>query len=975
MSLSRLPLLFIFCSLALSAAASAQIPDTLQEATRQWDRVPVIVSFDRSEYPGTIDGPVEATADVRIAWQLSVIGRALGVPESDLVGPAAQDSTLRRSFRSVPLVSMLLTGDQINALLMDPAVASIQLDRVHAPTSNNTIPLVGAAALHSSGLTGAGATVAILDTGVDHEHPMFAGRIVESLCFSSNGAGVTSFCPGGVSSDTTTPNAGDDCPYSGDTNETPVVGCGHGTHVAGIAAGSEFVDPDSGDLLIGVAPEADIIAVNVFSRFTSFCGDFGLSSPCALSYTSDQIAALDWLYVNRASFDLAAHNMSLGGGRYTAYCNSDSRFEIIDLHRTAGAATSISSGNSFFNDAVGAPACIEPAVTVGATTDADVVAEFSNSSTMVDLLAPGVQINSAEPTVDDTLPGRARSISGTSMAAPHVAGAFALLRSANPAATVDQIEAALKATGVAVTEQPSGLTRPRIQVDAAYERLVYVVDTVDDAPDAQPDGLCDDGTGACTLRAAIQESNAQPGVQSIHFDVPGCPNGICVLNITTSGGNPLPDIAAPTVIDGSTQPGNAAVCALDIPERPTYRVVLQGDGAGSGVRLNLGSSGSVVRGLNVRGFSDNLAIIRSNDNVVECNFIGTDETGMVAAANPANGVLLLCDSTGNVIGGSTSASGNLISGHDVDGVQVFAGADCGLMVGNMPSNNAVLGNFIGVAKDGTTPLGNAFSGISFFGAPGESGADGNFVGVLQNGQTVLGNVIGDNRSGIFISGGSDSSDGSDNNLVLGNFLGTDRSGTVDLGNEAGGIDLLLGNGNRIGSGTTGHGNVIAFNAWGVMQAQDAGEGNTISANSIYANAELGIELVDATGTTGVTPNDPGDLDTGANRLQNWPAIAFAEEDAGQLTVVYDVDYESTPLYESIPLTVELFIADEDEGRTLVGSEQFTGPGSPAFVIDAAAFRIGDRLVATATDTEGNTSEFSTPISIVFLDRVFLDDFE
>lgn len=1273
-------LLLLAGTVLFSASTLAQYPDSLTDARDRWERVPVIVSFELSAHPdGGFDGPLGDTADARIAWQLSVLERALGVPVSDLSSPTSQEMLLRRSFRNVPLVSMLLTGEQIDALSADPAIAGIALDRVEPPTSNNTIPLIGAATLHSNGVTGQGTTVAILDTGVDHEHPMFTGRIVESLCFSTNAPGqATSFCPGGANVDTTTPDAGDDCPYSGDS-ETPVAGCGHGTHVAGIAAGAAFTDPGSGDLLIGVAPEAGIIAANVFSRFTDFCGGFGLPSPCTLSYNSDQIGALDWLYTNRASFNLAAINMSLGGGNFSSYCNSDPRFSIINLHRSEGVATAIASGNSGYNSAVGAPGCIEPAVTVGATTDADVVANFSNSAFMVDLLAPGVNINSAEPTIDDTPPGRARSISGTSMATPHVAGAFALLKSAVPTASVDDIETALKNTGVPVTESPSGLVRPRIQVDAAllaldstppvllefsrfspadevtnadglifravfdgdvrnvdvsdfsvsgtsasvveviplvglrefeivvtggdlpgynglvgldlqpgqdiadaagnglagaeppvdqsyildneapaliaFERFdpvdqvtnadtltflarfseamdnvaasdfevtgttatitgvtagagnsqyqlqlsggnlatmngtvglnvaanptvadpagnlllasepgtdqtyslansamiggqisglvgeglvlqnngvddltpvndgpfffptpvsvgesyfvsvathpsnpiqeclvsnpggtgnglpvtnilvnctnvaedqIHVVDTVVDAPDAQLDGFCNDGTGACTLRAAIQEANNQPGMQEIHFDIPACPNGICVLNIATAGGNALPDIQSPTIIDGSTQPGNAAVCTSAIETRPAYRIVLQGDGADIGLRLEQGSDGSVLRGLNVRGFFNNLAIVRGNDNVVECNFIGTDETGLAAAANPANGVILLCDSSGNIVGGTTPAAGNLISGHASDGVQFFAGADCSPTAGNIPSNNAVVGNVIGVARDGITALGNDFSGISFFGEPG---ADGNYVGVLQDGVTVSGNVIGANASGIYIDGDSGGVDGSDDLVILGNIIGTDRSGTVDLGNEFGGVDVVQGSGNTIGGTAPGHGNVIAFNAEGVYLEQDAGEANRISANAIYANLGLGIELVDASGDLGVTPNDAGDVDSGANRLQNFPEITSAEEDVAEITVVYDIDFESAPL------TVEFFIADGDEGRTYVGTQEFTGTGPQSFVVDAESFEIGDRLVATATDPAGNTSEFSPPFEIAFLDRIFRDDFE
>ena len=461
-------------------AHAAQDEQTLNEALATSERVPVIVIFDLPEFEADgLDGPAfDAAADARIARQREVIERALGVSSATLSAPAAQGSPLRREYRSVAMVSMYLSEDEIDALLADPSVADIQLDRPVPPLSNGTIPLIGANTLHSAGLTGAGSTIAILDTGVDHEHPMFSGRILESACFSSTVSGeATSLCPAGAASDTTTADAGDDCAYTGDTG-TVIAGCGHGTHVAGIAAGASFVDTGTGDTLIGVAPGANIVAVQVFSNFTAYCAGFGLAVPCALSYTSDQIAALDWLYTNRATLGLTSINMSLGGGNNTTFCNADSRYTVINNLRTAGVATAIASGNSGYDNAVGAPGCIEPAITVGATDDSDVVASFSNSATMVDMLAPGVSVNSAEPTINDTLPGRARSISGTSMATPHVAGAFALLRAANPSATVQDIETALENTGLSVTESPSGLVRPRIRVNLAHAALDTTAPTV-----------------------------------------------------------------------------------------------------------------------------------------------------------------------------------------------------------------------------------------------------------------------------------------------------------------------------------------------------------------------------------------------------------------------------------------------------------------------------------------------------------------
>jgi len=505
--------------------------------------------------------------------------------------------------------------------------------------------------------------------------------------------------------------------------------------------------------------------------------------------------------------------------------------------------------------------------------------------------------------------------------------------------------------------------------------MTFTVNSVADRPDLALDGICDaggarGGIAECTLRAAIQEANFNPGSDTIEFDIPGCPGGICVIDIATAGDNFLPDIQSPVVIDGSTQPGNAEVCELDIPQRPPYRVVLDGDGQDIGLRLESGSDGSVIRGLNFRNFNNAVQITRSNQNRIECNFIGTDESGMSAAPeNAGNGVFFQCEGTGNIVGGTGVGDGNLISGHAVDGVQFFAAAECGPTAGNIPSGNSVLGNFIGTARDGVTPLGNDFAGVSFFGGPG---ADGNFVGVLPDGATVRGNVIGANAtSGILIDGDASAFDGTDGTAVMGNFLGTDRSGTVDLGNFFGGVDILIGDDNLIGGGSPGMANVIAFNGEGVYIEQDAGTGNRIQQNRIYDNTGLGIELIDATGELGATPNDSGDTDTGANQLQNWPEIFSVEEDGGLLSISYAVDAAT------LPIQVEFFIADDDgtEGARFVGAHEYTAAGAAQAFVTAEPVEIGDRILATATDANGNTSEFSPSVLALFLDRLFRDGFE
>lgn len=356
--------------------------------------------------------------------------------------PAAQTAAVR-TFTSaganevtllsprLPYIVAEVNSEQLRTMYADPQFAEWSEDKLAFPTLAQSAPLIQAPQVWALGGRGAGQAVAILDTGVDRTHPFLAGRVVAEACFSTASAanGSTSVCPNGQAAQT---GAGAAAPCAPS-------GCEHGTHVAGIAAGK---GPD----FSGVAPDADVIAVQVFSRFTgAACGGV---SPCVASFTSDQIRALDFILQQAGQRPVASANMSLGGGRSTTACDNDLTKPVIDQLRAAGVAVAIASGNEGFRDSVSFPSCISSAVTVGATSKQDQLADFSNCGPQVDLHAPGVGINSSVPG------NRFASLSGTSMATPHVAGAFASLKSLHPTASVDAIEAALKSTGLDVGGRP-----------------------------------------------------------------------------------------------------------------------------------------------------------------------------------------------------------------------------------------------------------------------------------------------------------------------------------------------------------------------------------------------------------------------------------------------------------------------------------------------------------------------------------------
>jgi len=355
----------------------------------------------------------------------------------------------------LPLSVIEVDAQQLQEMVSAGLISDMVEDIPIPPALQDSIPLVNAGYAATLGATGAGQTIAILDTGVDATHPFLRGRVVSEACFSSNSptSGATTVCPGGVTNSTA---AGSAAPCNNN-------GCAHGTHVAGIAAGQ-----DSNRR--GVAPQANIIAIQVFSRFTDVPGGpkncAPNPSPCFQAFASDLIRGLQRVFDLRKTFAIAAINISLGGGAPTTSCDGDPRKGLIDQLRGANIATVIASGNNSSPTGVSAPGCITTAITVGSTTKTDAVSPFSNSAAVVDLLAPGTGITSSVPG------GNFATMSGTSMAAPHVTGAFAALRSVRNDLTVNQIESALKSTGVPITDTRNNLTRPRINLSAAVQSVL-----------------------------------------------------------------------------------------------------------------------------------------------------------------------------------------------------------------------------------------------------------------------------------------------------------------------------------------------------------------------------------------------------------------------------------------------------------------------------------------------------------------------
>ncbi len=368
--------------------------------------------------------------------------------------------SIGQSYQTMPLIALEIGPGALAELeASSPWVRRIVLDGIRAPMLAQSVPLIGGPQAWAAGSDGTGTVVAILDTGVDKAHPFLANKVVEEACFSSNAAGYsTSVCPNGQNQQLG-PGAGVPCPMSD---------CDHGTHVAGIAAGN---GEPAGQSFSGVAKGAKIMAVQVFSRFDrpGDCGGVAFA-PCALAWDSDILAGLDRVNAVYGQHNLASANLSLGGGLFSSPCDNEPYKPGIDNLRSHGIATVIATGNDGSPSQMSAPACVSTAISVASSTKSNQISSFTNVSPLTSLFAPGGSIQSS-------IPGGAYDVfSGTSMATPHVAGAFAVLKQAAPNATVSQMLTTLQQTGLPITDTriANGVTRPRIAVFQALQALAPV---------------------------------------------------------------------------------------------------------------------------------------------------------------------------------------------------------------------------------------------------------------------------------------------------------------------------------------------------------------------------------------------------------------------------------------------------------------------------------------------------------------------
>ena len=531
--------------------------------------------------------------------------------------------------------------------------------------------------------------------------------------------------------------------------------------------------------------------------------------------------------------------------------------------------------------------------------------------------------------------------------------------------------------------------------------------------------------GLSTLREAITSINNQADVNAdvtlnrvgnyaslaggtpdvINFNI-----GAGVQTIAPTGAEPT--IVRPLTINGYSANG-ASANTLANADNAVILIRLDGPGAGAGVdglTLGAGSGGSTIKGLDISNFAGNGIVIQSNGNFIVGNFIGVDPTGTARAPNgtfpnSGDGIRIL-NASNNQIGSTNAGDRNVVSGNALGGIHIVG------TLATPATGNIIQGNFVGVATDGVSSVGNRTEP-----APAPGSAEGNNLfgieisgGNLNTiGGTAAGarNVVGFNADGVEIDNGAQQ------NIIQGNFAGVGADGVTPTKNLLHGIALRSSNGfaaplgpaqpnepgvsfNLIGGTTAGAGNLVEFNGTAgiavfgnpVSASGQPNIGNTIEGNSIFKNGRdyqtassaptplLGIDLTNNfffPRDDGLTPNDSQGHGAAndPNNLQNFPVLTSAMSQGGMTTIAGSLQSAANTTFR-----IEFFASDVDPLGLPAEGQQFLGfvnvstdpSGNASFNVTLSVAVSNGRLVtATATDPFGNTSEFSAGVPAIFCD--------
>lgn len=343
-----------------------------------------------------------------------------------------------------------LGGDHVSARRLDKAalarlkanrsVVRIQAETLMPRAMSDVQTIVGTGALNTAGFNGTNRVVVVLDTGIAHTNPDITSAVIGEACFS-----IATDCGG------TTSQIGGAAAQHGTTSMS---GWDHGTLTA-----AEIASRNAG--LPGTSRGVGLVVVKV-SDPAGACGHCFYDTPVlnGLNWVNSQIQANGTWQGTGKPVD--AISMSIGGGNFAGYCDSNVHKAPIDNMLAKGVPTIIAAGNEGNAGGIGTPGCISSAVTIGATTKTDGIASFTNRGPALDFYAPGVNINTPH-TVQHTVV----SVSGTSMSTPVFAGMLSSLAQKFPTASKTQLLDRLKRTGVNI----DGRVRPNasaVTLDAKF---------------------------------------------------------------------------------------------------------------------------------------------------------------------------------------------------------------------------------------------------------------------------------------------------------------------------------------------------------------------------------------------------------------------------------------------------------------------------------------------------------------------------
>ncbi len=563
----------------------------------------------------------------------------------------------------------------------------------------------------------------------------------------------------------------------------------------------------------------------------------------------------------------------------------------------------------------------------------------------------------------------------------------------------------------------TAINRFSVAVDSEPLATLTVNSTGDERDQNRGDGLCATASGVCTLRAAIDEANALDGKENIYFNIPltdaGCDSGsgVCTIRPTTTY-----TITERVNIDGYTQPGSSMnTQGAGEGLNTALKIVVHGERTGTrhtwlfGFRDHRGSSlqGMAITntwdGYDYRGGA--VMVYRQDDSDEPGHqftglFIGTDETGVTTVGNLDRSVhVVLADDV--TIGGIEPEKRNLlmttkrgiyvksaerpkvqgnIIGLDITGENpagmlgsnVYLMEVTGALVGSLEpgGRNTLSGGASSVALTLHTSDDNQIYNNSIGTTVTEQGLPESSRGIYlydSSRNDVQKNVVSASNHGVFIRRLKESTAASANSLK-GNLIGINASGEL-LNAGAIGIQIRSVD-NQIGGVQEGEGNVITNYGRGILVHGELfpsvmTTGNLISGNHIYGNSLLGIDL---RGNYGVTQNDALDLDSGGNRLQNFPVINEANTEfiSGELRSQANRSYRVELFVNS-----NCFAGGHGEGEVfLTYIDVVTDENGVANFSYSTTLEAGQLVTATATDRETNdTSEFSECYLVTEVDQL------